>query len=63
MANKVYFSISILYLNTSGANEIPNGSLFHLYLPNGLLNFVNMDEFLFRSTCQNQFLHQNLRTI
>ena len=46
----------ILRWYSSGAEETPNGSLLHLYLPNGVTKVVNKLDSLSSSTCQNPLL-------
>ena len=37
------------------AKHIPNSNIFHIYLQNGVLNMVIIEDSLSNSTCQNPF--------
>ena len=54
---------TILLWYSSGAEEIPNGNLSHLYLPKGVLNVVKSLDALSNSTYQKPFLASSKENI
>ena len=52
--------LDILFWNSSGALDIPKGSLMKQYRPDGVMNVVRWQDSFSRGICQNPLLAQSL---
>ena len=50
-------------LHISGADDIPNGNFWYLYLPSGVIKVHNLELSSSNSSCQNPFELSNLENI